>query len=187
MAVFTLMTAESALIPIPSEVTMSFAGFLASRDLIGFWPAVLTGAFANLTGSLIAYFLGYKKGEKWVLSFIAKWGKWILLKEEEYYASKKWLKKYGPQVSFFSRLLPIVRTYISLPAGIARINVWTFSVYTLAGSFIWSLFLTYLGLALGQNWMVIEPFFRKVQFSLIAITGALLAIFLWRKYKKRTP
>lgn len=176
-AVFILMTAESALIPIPSEITMPFAGFMAGRGLMNFWLAVTVGAFANLVGSWLAYWLGYTKGEEWVRGAIRKWGKWLLIKEKEFDRAKDWFSKYGQIVTFTSRLLPVVRTFISLPAGIARMNLPVFSVLTFVGSFIWSAFLAYLGLKLGQNWLDIEPYFRKFQF-LIAGFGV-LAVFLY--------
>ncbi|MGD8744674.1 MAG: DedA family protein [Candidatus Woesebacteria bacterium] len=166
-AVFVLMTAESALIPIPSEVTMPFAGFLAGRGLVDFWLVVTIGAFANLFGSLIAFWLGVVKGEKWIRTAIKKWGKWLLIKESDFDTAKEWFKKYGQMVAFTSRLLPVVRTFISLPAGIAKMDVKLFSFLTFLGSFIWSAFLTYLGLKLGQNWLAIEPYFRKFQFLIV--------------------
>src|SRR3990167_6927910 len=90
LAVFLLMTAESALIPIPSEITMPFAGFMAGRGLIDFWLVVGVGALANLTGSVLAYWLGYKKGEEWVRTAIKKWGKWLLIREDEFDKAKVW-------------------------------------------------------------------------------------------------
>lgn len=177
IAVFVLMTAESALIPIPSEVTMPFAGFMAGRGLMNFWAAVSVGAFANLVGSLLAYWLGYTKGEEWVRVAIKRWGKWLLIKEKEFDRAKDWFTRYGQAITFTSRLLPVVRTFISLPAGIMKMNLPKFIVLTLIGAFIWSAFLTYLGLKLGQNWLAIEPYFRRFQF-LIAGLGV-LAVFLY--------
>jgi len=173
-SVFVLMTLESALIPIPSEVTMPFAGFMASKGYYNFYLITAVGAIGNLVGSLMAYYLGFYKGETWVRSAIKKWGKWLLIKEEEYDRAKKWFQKYGQLVAFTSRLLPVVRTFISLPAGIAKMNVYLFSFFTFLGSLIWSAFLAYLGLKLGQNWMAIEPYFRKFQFLIIG--GFLMAV-----------
>lgn len=183
-AVFVLMTLESALIPIPSEVTMPFAGFLAGRGQMNFWLAVFVGATGNLAGSLLAYWLGFAKGELWVLTAIRKWGKWLLIREEEYEKAKNWFHKYGQGVTFASRLLPVVRTFISLPAGIAKMDLPLFSLSTFVGSFIWSSFLAFLGLKLGQNWLSIEPYFRKFQI-LVAVLGAtLLALYIWKHLKK---
>lgn len=177
LAVFVLMTAESALIPIPSEVTMPFAGFMVGRGLMNFWAVVTVGAFANLAGSLLAYWLGYAKGEEWVRVAIKRWGKWLLIKEKEFDRAKDWFHNYGQLVAFGSRLLPVVRTFISLPAGIAKMSLPLFSFLTFVGSFIWSAFLAYLGLVLGQNWLSIEPYFRRLQFLIVGI--GVLAVFLY--------
>ena len=176
LAVTVLMTAESALIPIPSEVTMPFAGFMSGLGTLNFWTVVFLGALGNLIGSLMAYYLGYYKGEEWILIFIRKWGKYLLIREEEYYKSKKWFINYGQGITFVSRLLPVVRTFISLPAGIARMEIIPFSILTFLGSFIWSLFLAWLGLKLGQNWLAIEPYFRQFQ---ILIVGVFLVLVFW--------
>lgn len=183
LAVFVLMTAESALIPIPSEVTMPFAGFMAGRGLVNFWAVVFVGALANVAGSLLAYWLGMSKGEEWVRFAIRRWGKWLLIKEEEFNKAKVWFQKYGQAVAFFSRLLPVVRTFISLPAGIARMNLPLFGTLTFIGSFIWSAFLAFLGLKLGQNWTAIEPYFRKFQFIIVGVF-ILLGILYIRSHLK---
>lgn len=185
IGIFVLMTAESALIPIPSEVTMPFAGFMAGRGLLNFWSIVIVGAFANLTGSVLAYWLGFYKGEKWVRVAIKKWGKWIFIKESEFDRAKKWFHDYGQWVAFGSRLLPVVRTFISLPAGIAKMNFTLFSIFTFIGSFIWSGILTYLGFKLGQNWMFIEPFFRKFQVLILGVTTAAAILYVRAHLKNR--
>lgn len=181
--VFVLMTAESALIPIPSEVTMPFAGFLSSKGVFGFWQAVFVGALGNLAGSLLAFYLGLYKGEEWVRFAIKKWGKFLLLRETEFDRSKKWFQNHGQIVTFTSRLLPIVRTFISLPAGIAKMNIVIFTLLTFLGSFIWSGILAWFGFKLGENWLVIEPFFRKFQI-LIVMGGVVLVVLYVRHHIK---
>jgi membrane protein DedA with SNARE-associated domain len=185
LAVFVLMTAESALIPIPSEITMPFAGFMAGRGILNFWAAVTVGAFANLIGSLLAYWLGYVKGEEWTRIAIRRWGKWLLIREGEFDKAKDWFHNYGQWVAFGSRLLPVVRTFISLPAGISRMSLPLFSVFTFIGSFIWSAFLAYLGLMLGQNWLAIEPYFRKFQILIVGIGIAAVVLYIWTHLKRR--
>jgi membrane protein DedA with SNARE-associated domain len=184
-AVFVLMTAESALIPIPSEVTMPFAGFMAGRGIINFWLVVAIGALGNLAGSLLAYWLGYVKGEEWIKIAIKKWGHWLLMRESEYDKAKAWYVKYGQGVTFASRMLPIVRTFISLPAGIARMNLPLFSLLTFIGSFLWSGVLAYLGLKLGQNWQAIEPYFRKFQIVIVALGVGAVAFYIYHHLKRR--
>ena len=183
-AVFVLMTAESALIPIPSEITMPFAGFLAGRGLLNFWLSVFIGALGNLIGSLLAYWLGFYLREEWVRKAIKRWGKYLLIHEKDFDLSLKWFTKYGESVTFGSRLLPIVRTFISLPAGIAEMKLNKFIILTFTGSFLWSLFLAYMGLKLGQNWMAIEPIFRKFQFLIIGVFVLFVVWYIRRHLKK---
>lgn len=174
--VFLLMTLESALIPIPSEVTMPFAGFLASKGDMSLWAVILIGAFGNLVGSLIAYGLGFYLEETIILTLIRKYGKFILVNEGEYKHSLTWFKKYGESIAFFSRVLPAIRTFISLPAGLSEMNIWKFSIYTFVGSLIWSAFLTYVGYYLGENWHTLEPYYRKFEY---VIAGVLIIGVLW--------
>jgi membrane protein DedA with SNARE-associated domain len=168
-SVFFLMLLESALIPIPSEVTMPFAGFLVQQGHLNFWLVVFLGALGNLVGSLIAYALGYYLEESVILSLIKKYGKFILVTEHEYLRAAKWFQKYGNPIAFFSRLLPVVRTFISLPAGLAEMNIWTFSIYTFLGSFLWSMLLTYIGVYFGTKWNALHPYFQKFQIVIVAV------------------
>lgn len=169
VGVFILMTLESALIPIPSEITMPFAGFLASSGKLSMIGIILAGSIGNLAGSLIAYGLGYFLEETVIVSLIQKYGKFILLTKHEYDRAIHWFNKYGSKIAFFSRLLPAVRTFISLPAGLSEMNIWKFSVYTFLGSLIWSAFLAFIGFYLGENWHSIEVYYRKFEYLLAFI------------------
>ena len=170
--IFVLMTAESALIPIPSEVTMPFSGFLASSGKLSIPLIILVGTIANLAGSYIAYYIGYFIEEAILINLIKKHGKFVLLSEHEYERATKWFAKYGYKIIFISRLLPGVRTVISLPAGVFRMDIKKFTLYTLLGCFIWSTFLTYVGYILGENWQALGSYFRKFEISI----GVLLII-----------
>lgn len=184
LAIFLLMTLESALIPIPSEVTMPFGGFLVGLGKLNFWLVVFTGAMGNLVGSLMAYGLGYWGQEAVVKKLVRNYGKYLLIAEEEVDQSERWFKKHGGKIAFFSRLLPVVRTYISLPAGIAKMNVLKFSVYTFLGSVIWSAFLTWLGVILGQNWRILETYFRKFDILIVIMGATLVGFYVYHKVKK---
>ena len=170
------MTLESALLPIPSEVTMPFAGFLVQGGHLNFWLVVLTGTVGNLVGSLLAYAIGFYLEEEIIVGHIKKYGKYVLITEHEYLRAVHWFAKYGNPIAFFSRLLPAVRTFISLPAGLSEMNIWKFSFYTVLGSFIWSTFLTWIGFYLGSKWNTWEPYFRKFQ---IVIAVVLVVAVLW--------
>ncbi len=184
LGIFFLMTLESALIPIPSEVTMPFAGFLASTGTLSLPLIIAAGTLGNLIGSLIAYGLGYFLEETVILSLIRRYGKFILISEHEYDQSRNWFNKYGNSIAFFSRVLPAVRTFISLPAGLAEMNIWKFSLYTFLGSLIWSTFLAYIGFYLGENWHALEPYFRKFEYIIAAFLIIAVLWYIKHKLKK---
>jgi membrane protein DedA with SNARE-associated domain len=184
IAVFILMTAESALIPIPSEVTMTFAGFLCGIGLLNIWFVILIGTVGNLSGSLLSFWLGRRMGEEWIRRAIRKWGKWLLIHEDDFNTALKWFEKYGQGITFTSRLLPIIRTFISFPAGIADMDIKLFGIFTFIGSLLWTAVLAYLGLKLGQNWTAVEPFFRKFQFVIIGLFILAVAGYIYRHLKR---
>ncbi len=176
LGIFLLMTLESALIPIPSEITMPFSGFLTARGEFNFLLVVLSGALGNVVGSLLAYWLGWWGQEAVVRKLIRKFGKYILVTEEEYDKGELWFRKHGDPIAFFSRLLPAVRTFISLPLGVSKVDIKRFALYTFAGSFIWSTFLTYIGVLMKDNWENLEHYFRQFEIA-IAVLGVLLIVF----------
>lgn len=174
--IFVLMALESALIPIPSEITMPFAGFLASTGVLNVWAIILVGTLANLAGSLLGYWIGYMLEETVLLGLIKKYGKFILIDEHDYQRANKWFDKYGDKIVFISRLLPGVRTIISLPAGMFEMNLKKFIIYTTVGCLIWSALLTYVGVILGANWAALDPYYRK--FEIVIVAGLILGV-LW--------
>jgi membrane protein DedA with SNARE-associated domain len=176
VGVFALMTLESANIPIPSEIIMPFAGFLVSKGVFGFWPVVLAGTFGNLVGSMLSYGLASLILEdRSKISFLKS-----LISKSFLEKAHRFFEKYGSASVFFSRILPILRTFISLPAGLGKMNFARFCALTLAGSFIWSLALTYLGKVLGENWMVLEKYFRE--FNIVIVLIIVLAGVYWVKH-----
>ena len=147
-----LIAVENASIPFPSELIMPFAGWLLVQEKgASAWLVMLAGfygALGNLLGSWAAYLVSLKGGRP----LLRKYGKYVLVTQEEADRAEEWFSKYGDWAVFFSRLLPLVRTFISVPAGIACMNLWKFSLYTFTGSFPWSLGLAYGGYLLGENW-----------------------------------
>ncbi|MBI4138325.1 MAG: DedA family protein [Candidatus Wildermuthbacteria bacterium] len=174
-----LMGLESANIPIPSEIIMPFAGFLAYEGKLSLSWIVLWGAAGNLAGSLVSYAMGYYGGRP----FLKKWGKFVFITAHDVERAEAWFTKYGSQVAFFSRLLPVARTFVSFPAGIAKTNIWKFSLYTFAGSLIWSFLLAYAGYQAGEHWDFLKGFFHKVDGFAIGIVGAGVAWWIWRRIK----
>ena len=177
--IFLLMVAESALIPIPSEVIMPFSGYLVSTGKLNAIFVVLAGSIGNLVGSLIAFFIGSRLGR----NFILKYGRYVLLKKSHLELTENYFRKYGERATFISRLLPAVRTYISLPAGVANMNLKKFSTYTLGGSIIWNTMLTYVGIKLGQEWTNIRQY--SSYFDIVVIVGVIIAIIIFVKRRSR--
>lgn len=167
------MTLESALLPVPSEVTMPFAGSLVSTGVFNFWLLVAVGALANLVGSLLAYGLGY-----WGEEYIAKLK---FIRQKDFEAARKLFIRFGDPIVFAGRVLPVIRTYISLPAGIARMEIKKFITYTVVGSLVWSAVLTYAGVVLGNNWRRITPFFHIIDVLVVAMVIIGVAWFVVRR------
>jgi membrane protein DedA with SNARE-associated domain len=152
--IFVLMVLESALIPIPSEIIMPFSGYLVSTNKFGPIEVVLAGSLGNLVGSVLTYFLGLRAGR----ALFVRYGKYFLFRESHLRTVENWFQKYGDRTSFVGRLLPGVRTYVSLPAGIGGMRLGRFMIYTFAGSLIWNIILTYVGIQLGENWKNIDKY-----------------------------
>lgn len=181
--IFVLMTLESALIPIPSEITMPFSGFLASQGKLSLISVIIVGTFANLVGSYIAYYIGYFIEETILLNLIRRYGKFILVSEHDYQRANKWFSKYGDKIIFISRLLPGIRTVISLPAGVFMMDIKKFTLYTILGCLIWSTFLTYVGYTLGENWVALEGYFRKFEVLIAALLIIAVVAYLEKHLK----
>jgi len=170
--IFVLMIAESALIPIPSEIIMPFSGYLVYTGKLNPILVIISGSVGNLVGSLVAYVIGLKLGRE----FILRYGKYILLKKSHLDWTESFFRKYGNGSTFVSRLLPGIRTYISLPAGIAKMDLKKFSVFTLAGSIIWSTMLTFVGITLGEEWTAIRNYSKY--FDIVVIVGILIVVII---------
>lgn len=182
--VILLMAIESACIPLPSEIIMPVAGWMliADKGLGAEYLALagLCGAVGNVIGSVVAYWVGARGGRP----FLNRYGKYILISHHDIERADHWFDRYGDRIVFLSRLLPVVRTFISFPAGIARMKMGKFVLYTFLGSFPWSLALAYGGYILGQNWERIRQVMRPFDIPILVILFALFAIFVWRRLKE---
>lgn len=176
--IFFLMVVESAMIPIPSEIIMPFSGFLVAAGKLSFFEVVLAGSFGNLIGSIITYYLGIKIGRP----LIIKYGKYIFFSENHLRFTEKLLERMGDKISFIGRLLPGVRTYVSFPLGIAKANIIKFMIYTLIGSLIWNVLLTYAGLRLGSNW---QSFHKYSPYLDIVAVIMIIAFVIWFTIKMK--
>jgi len=181
LGIFFAMTLESACMPVPSEVVLPFSGYLVWLGLLDLFLVVLVSSSACLAGSLIAYYVGALGGRP----FLIKYGKYLLISKKELDLADEWFSKYGDKIIFISRLLPVVRTFISLPAGIAKMEIKTFTLYTFLGSLPFCFLLTYIGVQLGPHWDNIIGFFDKIDLAIILILLAALALFLYKSRGKQ--
>jgi len=174
--VILLMAIESACIPLPSEIIMPFAGYLVSRGEMNLWGVGIAGAVGCVLGSLVAYWVGMYGGRP----VIEKYGRYVLISRQDLELADRWFSRYGEAIIFTSRMLPAVRTFIAFPAGVARMNLTRFIVYTFAGSLPWCLGLAYVGQKLGEKWNkdeTLKTYFHRFDF-LIGIL-ALIAVIWW--------
>jgi membrane protein DedA with SNARE-associated domain len=181
VGIFILMMLESANIPIPSEIIMPFSGFLVAKGALGFWWVTLVGTLGNVFGSIISYLLAsYIVRYRHKIFFLK-----VLISDDFLAKSSKFFDKYGSVSVFFSRMLPILRTFISLPAGIGKMKFSKFVCLTFLGSFIWSVVLTYFGKVLGDNWNVLEKYFRQFDLIIVAIILALGVYWMTHHFRGR--
>lgn len=182
VGIFFLMVLESALIPIPSEVIMPFSGFLVSVGKLGLLGVILAGSFGNLVGSIATYYLGLRLGR----NAIIRYGKYVFFKKKHLEYTERLFEKYGDKVTFVGRLLPAVRTYISLPAGIGLTNFIKFTIYTFVGSLIWNTLLTYAGVELGINWRHIDKYSGYLYSIAIISTITIIVWIFYNKIRKHS-
>ena len=176
------MAIESACIPLPSEIIMPFSGYLVSTGQLNLWAVGVAGAVGCVLGSLVAYWVGMYGGRP----VIEKYGRYVLLSRHDLDIADRWFANHGEAIVFVSRLLPAIRTFIAFPAGVARMNLKRFIIYTFAGSLPWCLGLAYIGQKLGEQWNkddTLKTWFHRFDF-VIGIVGALaVGWWIWRHVK----
>jgi membrane protein DedA with SNARE-associated domain len=178
------MAIESAMIPLPSELILPFAGFMVSdptqiEPITGqpwnFWIVVIVATIGNTCGSLVAYAIGAWGGRP----FLERYGRYLLIRDHEIEAADRFFEKYGAATVFFGRLLPIVRTFISFPAGVTRMPIGKFIVYSTAGALPWSIALVYAGMVLGANWVEIREALKPFDLLIAVGVGLVFIGLLW--------
>lgn len=178
--VILLMAIESANIPLPSEIIMPFSGFLVAKGELNLWLVGLAGAVGCAIGSIFSYFLGAWGGRP----LIEKYGKYILISHHDLDLADRWFKKHGEVTVFVGRLLPVVRTFISFPAGIARMNFSRFVIYSFLGSLPWTLALAFIGQKLGENWETLRRYFHGLDWLILGLIAAGMIWWVVRHLKK---
>jgi membrane protein DedA with SNARE-associated domain len=176
LAVFVLMAAESACVPVPSELIMLFGGALASGAIKGAHPdltlVIVAGTLGNVAGSYVAWIVGRYAGQ----ATLHRWGRYVWLRDEDIDRATRWFERYGAAAVFFGRMLPVVRTFISLPAGIANMRPVRFGLYTLAGCIPWTAALGIAGYAVGRNWQRIADDFHGPTYVVAGIVAVAVLV-----------
>lgn len=179
LGISLLMAIESCNIPLPSEAILPFAGYMVSKGIFNIHVAAFAGAFGCVLGSIPSYYIGYFGGRP----FIEKYGKWILVSKKDLDDADKWVEKYGDWAFFICRMLPVIRTFISLPAGILRAKKRFFFTFTFLGSLIWSYFLVYVGVKMGQNMEAFSKIWHKFDIAIVSVCFVLGVAYLYKHFK----
>lgn len=193
LIVFLTMTAESACIPIPSEIVVPYGGFLAAQGHTHLWMVILVATAANLVGSMIAYTVGRYGGR----ALFLKYGRYVLVSPHHLEKAERWFDRHGEATVFFTRMMPAIRTFISLPAGIARMPVGKFLTYSLFGAIVWNAGLAWLGFAAGKAagedpWNRLQEQFSRYNHIFYIVVGVVVAAVIvwgswrWRRHRRRS-
>jgi membrane protein DedA with SNARE-associated domain len=181
--VVLLMAIESACIPLPSEIIMPFSGYLVSTGQFNLWLVGIAGAVGCVLGSIVAYYVGMYGGRP----LIEKYGRFVLISHHDLDLADRWFGKYGEAIIFFSRLLPVIRTFIAFPAGIARMRMSRFIIYTFLGSLPWCIGLAYVGQKLGEQWNkneTLKNLFHRFDFVIGILIVIAAALWIWRHLRQ---
>ena len=174
-----LMAIGTACVPLPSEIVMAFSGYLVWQGRFDFWLTVLAGTIGCVIGSVVAYWAGYLGGRP----LVTRYRRYLLISHNDLARADSWFEHYGDSAVFFSRFIPLVRAFISLPAGIAQMPFGRFCVYTFLGSVPWCLGLTYLGHRLGKRWEAASTYFHGFDTVIVVVVVAAVAWWIWRHIK----
>ncbi len=181
-----VMAIENIFPPIPSELVLPFAGSLSAKGEMNFWAAVAAGTVGALIGAIVLYGVGYFAREAGVRKLVANYGKYLFVSEGDLDRAAGWFEKYGELIIFFGRLIPLIRSIISIPAGYTRMNPVRFLIYTTLGTTVWNLILAYAGWLLGENWEDILAFMDTYQYATLGVLAfVVIAFFVWRVSKRR--
>jgi membrane protein DedA with SNARE-associated domain len=189
LGVVIAMSIESAAIPIPSELILPFAGWSVSRGVMEpltgapwtYWGAVVAGVLGNTLGSLVSYAVGAVGGRP----LLERYGRYVLISAHDLDAADRWFARWGDLTVLFSRMLPIVRTFISVPAGVARMPLWRFTLFSIVGAVPWVMFLVWAGMVLGENWRDLKDELRGLDYLVVGVIVFGVALFIRRHLRAR--
>lgn len=180
--VFVLMVLESMVFPIPSEAVMPFAGFLIVTGQFTFTGVIIASTLGSIVGSLASYAMGFYGGKP----FIKRFGKYLLLDAHDLEITERFFAKRGDLTIFISRFIPIIRHLISIPAGLGKMNLWKFVIYTILGAGLWNSFLAYVGYKLKENWSEVMKYSHTIDIVVVAVLGLAFLYYAYKVYSNLT-
>ncbi len=180
LGVALAMAIESAAVPLPSEIILPFTGYMVFTGRFNLWEATMAATVGNLVGALVAYYIGAWGGRP----FLKRYGRYVLINERELAWTENLFARHGEITVFIGRILPVVRTFISLPAGIARMNPAKMSLYTFLGALPWCLLLIIVGEKLGENWNTLKPLFHRFDLIIGGLVLLVLIYWLWKRRRR---
>ncbi len=181
LGILVAMAIESACIPLPSEIIMPLAGWMVYRGIFDLWVVAIVGTLGNTLGSSLAYWIGYVGGRPLLL----KYGRYVLISEHDMEMADRWFARYGEWTVLFARLLPVVRTFISFPAGVARMPFGKFLLYSTLGAFPWVLALALAGKSMGDNWVIVREVLKNFDYPIAAAILAGVIYYVYRHVKAK--
>lgn len=171
-----LLAIESACIPLPSEIILPFSGYLVYQGTLNLWLVAIAGGVGCVIGSWVAYGVGARGGRP----LVERYGKYLLISKHDLDLADRWFQRHGEITIFVGRLLPVVRTFIAFPAGVSRMPLWRFTLYTFLGSVIYCWILAWIGVRLGQHWNTLGVYFHRFDTVIVSAFALFCALFVWR-------
>ena len=181
-----LMFLDNVFPPIPSEIIMPSAGYTASQNQLLLVGVIIAGCIGSLLAAALLYWIGYKFKHETIFNFVDRYGKFLFIKSEDVKKSLSWFEKYGHRIVFFGRMIPAVRSLISIPAGMSRMPFWKFMFYSSLGTIIWTTFLACIGFYFGENQALMQKIFSQVGYFIIGIVLIIVAWIWYRRNQRKS-
>lgn len=185
LGIALLMFLDNIFPPIPSEIIMPSAGFTASQGQLNIYGVIIAGCIGSLVAAAVLYWIGRKIPHNALYALVEKYGKYLFIKTQDIDVALKWFEKYGHRIVFFGRMVPAVRSLISIPAGMSRMPFWKFMMYSALGTIIWTSFLAYVGYYFGNNKALMQQILSQVGYAIMAILVLVFMIYLYTKKKRK--
>ena len=186
LGIALLMFLDNIFPPIPSEIIMPSAGYTASRGQLLFSGVIVAGSIGSLAAAAVLYWIGYLFKPEAIYRFTGRYGKYLFIKVSDVETALRWFEQYGHRIVFFGRMVPAVRSLISIPAGMSRMPFWKFMLYSSLGTVIWTTFLAAVGFYFGENQALMHDIFSKIGYAILTLAAAVISVLYWRHKRRKS-